>query len=203
MKILFISPHTDDTELGCGAIINKFNEQGNEIRIIALSYIFYNGNKTIVLKNEFKNAMKILNINKYKLYNFDVRNFDKQRQQILDTLIMEYKNYEPNTVFIPMSCDIHQDHYVVHQEAKRAFKNCTLLGYELPWNNYAPILNYFIPVSEKNIKTKNKVFNCYKSQQNRAYGNKDYFKSLALIRGLQCNNKYAEAFEVIKCIHNI
>ena len=36
-KILVISPHTDDGELGCGGSIAKFIEEGNEVEYVALS----------------------------------------------------------------------------------------------------------------------------------------------------------------------
>ncbi len=34
-KILIISPHTDDGELGCGGTIAKFIEEGNEVDYVA------------------------------------------------------------------------------------------------------------------------------------------------------------------------
>ena len=36
-KILVISPHTDDGELGCGGSIAKFIEEGDEVDYVALS----------------------------------------------------------------------------------------------------------------------------------------------------------------------
>ena len=36
-KILIISPHTDDGELGCGGSIAKFIEEGNDVQYVALS----------------------------------------------------------------------------------------------------------------------------------------------------------------------
>ncbi|MGB8891286.1 MAG: PIG-L family deacetylase, partial [Methanoregula sp.] len=36
-KVLVISPHTDDGELGCGGSIAKFIEEGYEVTYVALS----------------------------------------------------------------------------------------------------------------------------------------------------------------------
>ena len=36
-KILVISPHTDDGELGCGGSIAKFIEEGDKVDYVALS----------------------------------------------------------------------------------------------------------------------------------------------------------------------
>ena len=36
---------------------------------------------------------------------------------------------------MPTLKDIHQDHETISKEGLRAFKNTTILGYELIWNN--------------------------------------------------------------------
>ena len=37
MKILFLSPHTDDAELGCGGTIARLAEERNEIYVAVFS----------------------------------------------------------------------------------------------------------------------------------------------------------------------
>lgn len=36
-KILIVSPHTDDGELGCGGAIAKYIEEGYQVEYVALS----------------------------------------------------------------------------------------------------------------------------------------------------------------------
>ena len=73
-----------------------------------------------------------------------------------------------------------------------------MLGYELPWNNIECRNNYFIEISENNLKAKWKAIKEYKSQNFRKYKSFDLFKGLAIVRGSQMNKKYAESFELIK-----
>ena len=64
-----------------------------------------------------------------------IRNFPEHRQQILDKLISVRNIFNPDIVFCPSSFDTHQDHETVRNESFRSFKNCTMFGYEMPWNN--------------------------------------------------------------------
>ena len=101
-------------------------------------------------------------------------------------------------MLIPSSYDIHQDHQVVHMEAVRAFKDISILGYELPWNNMKGQYNYFVELSEIHLENKTRAIESYKSQSERHYIKHKTFKNLAKLRGAQIKRQYAEAFEVIR-----
>jgi hypothetical protein len=95
---------------------------------------------------------------------------------------------------------VHQDHEVIYSEGLRAFKNCNLLGYELPWNNtrFQPV--YFEKISQQNLQQKQKALSRYTSQKHRKYMNAEFISSLARVRGIQADTEFAEAFEVYKMI---
>lgn len=103
-------------------------------------------------------------------------------------------------VLLPAVSDVHQDHQVIHQEGLRAFKNTTFVGYELPWNNYSFRTNFFMRLTKNQLKKKTEALKEYKSQSHRNYMQEDFIQSLAKVRGVQCNNMYAEAFEIYKLI---
>jgi LmbE family N-acetylglucosaminyl deacetylase len=204
-KILVLSPHTDDGELGCGGTISKFIDKGKEVFYAALSACETSAPRGFprdILKKEVREATKVLGINKENLllYDYKVREFPKSRQQILDTLIDIREKLKPDLVFTPSSHDIHQDHKVTREETLRAFKQFTILGYEQPWNNITFDTVAFVPLEESYIKNKIKALNCYNSQKNRSYLNETFIRSLAITRGVQINVKYAEVFEVVRWI---
>ncbi len=103
-------------------------------------------------------------------------------------------------VFMPVLDDIHQDHSTVAAEGLRAFKNASILGYELMWNNIEFRTNAFISVDEENIQAKVDALQLYESQRHRRYMSAEFIKSLAVVRGVQCGKAYAEAFEIIRWI---
>ena len=194
MKILVLAPHTDDGELGCGGTISKLSKD-NEIHYVAFSTC---GNQELII--EAQQATEILNVHRLDFLDFPVRNFDKHRQDILDEMIRLREKINPSMVFIPSINDVHQDHQVVTKEAIRAFKFCSIVSYEMPWNNLSFNTNYFVELSEKNVRDKCLALECYRSQSHRPYCSPEFIRSLASVRGVQINKKYAEAFEVLKWI---
>ncbi|MBO6794889.1 MAG: PIG-L family deacetylase [Balneolaceae bacterium] len=205
-KILILAPHADDGEFGCGASIKRFSEEGAEIFYAAFSpcqISMPKGSKELQLYDELERAVSHLGIKKENIYKFDfqVRVFTEYRQQILDKLIDLRKEINPDLVLLPNSDDIHQDHQVIHTEGRRAFKNVSMLGYELPWNNRHFLSNYYIKITDSHLNAKANAIAEYKSQTFRPYMDIDFFKGLARVRGIQANADYAEAFELIKWVH--
>jgi LmbE family N-acetylglucosaminyl deacetylase len=206
MRILILSPHTDDAELGCGGSIVRFLEDKNELYWVAFSTAEDSLPKdlsTDTLKKEFINVVTDLGLNEknYKICNFKVRYLHEKRQNILEQLIKIRTDFNPDLVIGPSINDYHQDHQVVANEMIRAFKTVSsIISYELPWNHVTFNSQLFIKLEEKHISAKCNLLNNYESQilNNRPYFSTEFVYGLATTRGIQCNSKYAEAFEVIK-----
>lgn len=205
-KILILAPHTDDGELGCGGTIARFCSEGKEIFYAAFclcSKSLPENFPADTLQKECKIATGTLGISAANLilYNYEVRELPAYRQQILEELLQLNRHVNPELVLLPAASDVHQDHQIIHQEGLRAFKNTTIAGYELPWNNYSFSTNFFVKLNEKDIQKKIAALKEYKSQSHRNYMQEDFIRSLAKVRGVQCNNQYAEAFEIYKLIN--
>ena len=204
-KVFVISPHTDDGELGAGGFLSKLIKQDAEIYYIAFSTAEASVPDNLpkdILKTEVKDACLELGIqeNNIILYNYEVRKLNYHRQEILEELIKLRQKYEPDLVLVPSRDDIHQDHSTVAQESLRAFKNTTILGYELIWNNLKFNNNAFVKLNIDDVESKVKTLSMYKSQSEKNYMERDFIFSLAKTRGVQIDPDYAEAFEVLRWI---
>lgn len=202
-NILVLAPHTDDGELGLGGTISRFIEEGKNVIYVAFSTADESVPKGFpkdVLKKEVKKATKSLGIKPENLiiFHYEVRKLNYVRQEILEELIKIKNMMHFDMVFIPCLHDIHQDHSTIAQEGLRAFKNTTLLGYELIWNNLTFNTQCFIRLEEKHVKAKVEALKEYKSQGSRNYLSEDFIFSLAKTRGVQVGCDYAEAFEVLR-----
>ena len=120
------------------------------------------------------------------------------RQELLEDMVKLRNERNYDLVFMPSSHDIHQDHTTVAQEAIRAFKKTTLLGYELIWNNLTFDTDCFVQLEERHVEAKCQALREYKSQGFRDYTSPEFVRSLARTRGVQVGCQYAEAFEVIR-----
>jgi len=204
-KVLVLAPHVDDGEFGCGGSIAKFVEEGKEIYYVAFSTAEDSvpaGFPKNVLETEVRKATGILGIIPENLiiYRFQVRKLSYVRQEILEELIKLKKEINPDLVFMPSPNDVHQDHHTIAMEGIRAFKQITILGYELPWNNITFNTSAFIKLEERHVTKKIEALKAYESQKDRYYANEEFIKSLAVTRGTQISAKYAESFEVIRWV---
>lgn len=203
--ILVLAPHTDDGELACGGTIAKCCEEGKNVYYVAFSIC----SKSLpghlpsdALVHEVKAATSKLGIKPSNLilYNYDVRSFKQHRQDILEDLVKLRQQLKPDLILTPSPTDIHQDHQVISEEAIRAFKNISILGYEMPWNNLSFNTRCFIKLEEKHLQKKIDSLNEYKTQADRPYFQNDFVKAQATMRGVQIATRYAEVYEVIRWI---
>lgn len=197
-SVLIIAPHTDD-ELGCSGFIKRITSANLCSKVCYMA--FSTGHEKDVLTRECIDALQVIGVNsKPELFDFPVRDFPQNRQKILDTMIGRKNMYQPSLVLVPSSFDCHQDHKVIYEEAVRAFKDCSILGYELPWNNLSFSTQFYVKLTSEHLEEKIRSFKCYKSQIHRQYSDPECIRALAIMRGLQIRCRYAEAYEVIKWV---
>jgi N-acetylglucosamine malate deacetylase 1 len=204
-RVLVLAPHTDDGEFGCGGTMARLVEEGAEVRYVAFSIATRSlpeGFAPDTLAREVREATAELGIPEESLtvHDFDVRTFPDHRQEILELLIELWNDWEPDIVFQPSLHDIHQDHQTVAAEGLRAFKRTTILGYEIPWNNFDFAYQAYFGLDKGHIERKVAALERYASQQHRRYANPEYVWNLARTHGINVNREYAEVFQVYRLI---
>lgn len=191
MSVVVLAPHTDDETLCVGGTIAKFIEAGREVYV----YSFSCGTSNV---SEFNAAVKSLRATPHPFTHFKTRTFSESRQKILDCMIEVRKHIEPQIVFLPASSDCHQDHRVIYEEGKRAFKHSTIYGFEAPWNSFDFSNQCYVTLSPDHMVSKVAAMQEYTSQFGRSYFKEESIISLARVRGMQAGCEYAECFEVIR-----
>ncbi len=204
-KIVVLAPHTDDGEYGCGGTIARFLEEGKEVYYVTFSTCRASvpkGQPEDILKTELLSSMQHYGISDKNIIILDypVRNFNLHRQSILDDMITIGRKIQPDLVLMPSIQDIHQDHRTVAEEAMRAYKKTSLMGYELPWNNFSFNNQAYIALEDRHIESKIDAIACYKTQSTRDYSDPEFTKGLARAHGVQIGVKYAEVFETVRWI---
>lgn len=204
-RVLVLAPHTDDGEFGCGGTVARMLELGIEVHHVAFSAAEESlaaHHPKDLLRKEFAAASQALGLpeGNCRVLSYFVRKFPEQRQEILEDMVRLAQEIKPEAVFLPSSTDTHQDHQVIHNEGFRAFKRCTILGYEIPWNNLSFSTNSFVFLNERHLEKKIEAMQCYKSQSHRIYASREFLWSLARTRGVQIGCELAEVFEVMRWV---
>jgi N-acetylglucosamine malate deacetylase 1 len=204
-RVLVLAPHTDDGEFGCGGTMARLVEEGAEVRYVAFSIATKSlpeGFAPDTLAREVGDATAELGIPEGNLtvHDFEVRTFPERRQDILELLIALWDEWQPDAVFQPSVHDIHQDHQVVAGEGLRAFKRTTILGYEIPWNNFDFSYQAYMALDRSHLERKVSALAKYASQQHRKYADPEYIWNVARTHGINVGREYAEVFTVYRVV---
>lgn len=199
-RVLALSPHTDDAELGAGGTLARLLEEGAEVHYVAFSA------PRPELKEECEQALKMLkgpdNGAHIHILDYERRTFPQHRQEILQYLYDFNNKHHPDLVLTPCTYDAHQDHQTVTNEALRCFKSSTIFGYILRWNCRTIKEDVNISIQEHHLQAKIAAISQYFSQlkKRRPYFCPDYHRFEAYVRGVDSPSRYAEAFELIKLV---
>lgn len=202
-KVLLLSAHTDDCELGMGATIARLMRLGCDIQWLTFCNAWQSlpegFDKDVLLREQIAAAAAYgIPEENVEILDIPVRHFPQYRQDILEALVAKGRAFQPDLVFCPSLQDRHQDHLTLAQEAERAFKRKTLLGYILPWNISAEIRTCFIEVDQSDLDTQVKALSCYDSQAHRQYFQQDALATMLKANGFKSGYTLAEAFETIR-----
>jgi LmbE family N-acetylglucosaminyl deacetylase len=203
-RILCLSAHADDFELGCGGFIAS-QAPSVEIWVSVMTMNRRNAHGDLQEErslDEQLRALDILGIERQRLIlpeGIDGQLFPECRQRLLEALYALDKELSPDLVLTTSHHDVHQDHVTLCHCAHKAFKRRSLLGYEVPNSSHGFQPNLAVHINAEAMERKCRAVAAYRSQLQQTTG--DYFssdmiQSLARAKGVRFGLPYAECFEV-------
>ena len=199
-SLLFLGAHPDDIELGCGALIADIHQQTS---IYCMT--FSDNKKNPDLQNlvtEHFESMRALGLKdeQVELGTFETRRFPDYRQEILEKMLDLKRHLKPEIVFVHTSQDIHQDHVTVTQEALRAFRGTTVLGYDVLRSSYGFFPHFLVEVSAEGVETKIAAMEKYKTYKDRYYFSPEVLRATAVRHGALAERPFAEGFDIVRIV---
>lgn len=199
-RVCFIGAHPDDIELGCGALIAQIVNH-TDIRCVTLSDNKKNPDLQHLVDEHYA-SMNILGVPEEKVIigEFETRRFPHFRQEILEYLIHLNRSFNPDIVFVHTRADIHQDHGTITEEALRAFRGTTVLGFDVIRSSYGFFPSFLVEVFEEEVEKKIEALNQYKTYSSRYYFKSDITRSTLVRYGAIAERPYAEGFDILRVI---
>lgn len=199
-KVLFIGAHPDDIELGCGALIANIAST-TEVLCVTLS----DNQKNPALKNvvgEHYHSMAVLGVPRDhdRVEAFETRHFPHARQEILEYLFQLNRQFCPDIVFVHTKADIHQDHNVATEEALRAFRGTTLLGFDALRSSYGFFPHFLVEVTEQDAERKVQALMEYQTFGEKYYFDPSVLRATLIRHGALAERPFAEGFDILRIV---
>jgi LmbE family N-acetylglucosaminyl deacetylase len=199
-RTLFLGAHPDDIELGCGALIHHI-QSVSELKCVTLS----DNQKNPQLKNvvtEHLKSMSILGVPKENviLGEFTTRIFHDSRQEILEYFLKLRRDFNPDIIFVHSKQDIHQDHNTMTDEALRAFRGITVLGFDVVRSSYGFFPHFLVEVNEEDVNAKLEALSQYETYRDKYYFNRDVLRATMIRHGTLAECAFAEGFDILRIV---
>lgn len=199
-RVLFLGAHPDDIELGCGALIHHIAPI-SDLLCVTLS----DNQKNPLLKNlvnETHKSMTILGVPKDRVVfgPFTTRVFPHERQEILEYLLQLRADFKPDIIFVHSRQDVHQDHLTIAEEALRAYRGITVLGFDVVRSSHGFFPHFLVEVTEDDVEAKVKALSQYETYRDKYYFNCDLTRSILLRHGALAEKQFAEGFDILRIV---
>jgi N-acetylglucosamine malate deacetylase 1 len=199
-RVLFLGAHPDDIELGCGALIHHIAPISN-LLCVTLS----DNQKNPSLKNvvdEARKSMAVLGVPKDCVVfgPFATRVFPEARQQILEYFLQLRSDYKPDIIFVHTKNDVHQDHLTMTNEALRAFRGITVLGFDVVRSSHGFFPDFLIEVNEQDVDAKIEALSQYETYRDKYYFNSELTRSILVRHGALAEKQFAEGFDILRIV---
>ncbi len=164
-----------------------------------------NNQKNPLLKNvveELRESMVILRVPQERVIveQFTTREFPQARQQILEYLLTLRRDFSPEIVFVHSKQDIHQDHNVVTDEALRAYRGTSVLGFDVVRSSYGFFPHFLAEVNEDDVNKKIEALSQYKTYHDKYYFDPALLRSTMVRHGALAEMPFAEGFDILRIV---
>ena len=199
-RVLFLGAHPDDIELGCGALLHNIVNK-TEVLCVTLS----DNQKNPELQNvkpEHYASMAVLGIPKEHIVfgPFATRVFPDSRQEILEYFLTLRQDFQPDLIFTHSRQDVHQDHNTMTDEALRAFRGITVLGFDVVRSSHGFFPHFLVEVTEEDVNKKIEALSKYVTYQDRYYFNPELTRSIMVRHGALAECPFAEGFDILRIV---
>jgi LmbE family N-acetylglucosaminyl deacetylase len=199
-RVLFLGAHPDDIELGCGALIHHIAGQ-SEVFCVTLSDNQENTELKSVVAEQYR-SLAILGVprERARYGPFRTRVFPQARQEILEYFLKLRQELHPEIIFVHSAHDVHQDHLAMTDEALRAFRGITLLGFDVVRSSYGFFPDFLVEVTEADVGAKLEALAQYETYRDRYYFNEELTRSIMVRHGALAERPFAEGFDILRIV---
>ena len=217
-KVLVVAPHPDDETLGCGGVLLKHKENGDQVDWVIFTAMKkesgFSEEQILTRKKQVNRVIEKYNFDKVYDLGFPAAELDHFTfKELVSSFSLVANESKPATIYVPNPSDVHTDHGIVFKVVEsccksfrypyikkvRIYETLSETGFDLNPNPLGFKPNLWVDVSEY-METKIDIMKTYASEmgEHPFPRSEESIRSLALLRGAQSGCQYAEAFMSVK-----
>jgi len=198
-RILAIGAHCDDIEIGCGATLARLRAERPNARV---AYVVFcaAGERG---REAGRAAQALLGPALETFVGFEFEDsFLPFSGDAVKRRMEELTRFSPDLILTHHRQDAHQDHRLLGELTRCAFRSHLILEYEIPkYDGDLGRPNAYVPLTRAQSEAKIALlFEAFPSQAHKPWFDAETFRGLMRLRGMECNapEGYAEAFHAPK-----
>jgi LmbE family N-acetylglucosaminyl deacetylase len=201
LRVLALGAHSDDIEIGAGGTLLSWIQAGAEVSVdwCVLSAPGERADEARASALDFLAGAARAEVH---LGDFRDGYFPAERNAVKDWVEALKRLETPDVILCHQRDDAHQDHRLVCELAWNTFRDHLILEYEIPkWDGDLGRPNLYAPLSDVVLARKIALLHKhFGTQRSKAWFDEETFRGLARLRGVECRERYAEAFYARKLL---
>jgi LmbE family N-acetylglucosaminyl deacetylase len=201
LQVLCLGAHADDIEIGAGGLLLSWiaSRAKVSVRWCVASATGQRGEEAAASAADFLAGAATADV---KLGQFRDGYLPYQGGDVKDWVEALKAGPRPDVILTHRRDDAHQDHRLICELTWNAFRDHLILEYEIPkWDGDLGQPNLYASVSEATLERKISLLEKhFGTQRSKAWFDGETFRGLARLRGVECRERYAEAFWARKLV---
>jgi len=195
LSVLCLGAHSDDIEIGAGGTMLSMIARGVRLEV-HWCVLSASGDRAHEAQASAADFLSQAASAKIEIMAFRDGFFPEQGEDIKSWCETLKARLNPDLILTHYRDDAHQDHRQICRLTWNTFRDHCILEYEIPkWDGDMGQPNVYMPVSAEALGRKIELLNLhFGSQRSKQWFDEETFRGLARIRGMECRERYAEAF---------
>jgi LmbE family N-acetylglucosaminyl deacetylase len=193
--LLCLGAHADDIEIGAGGTILKLlrDYPNATVHWVVFSAVGERQQEARRSASCFLDQAAARNV---VIQDFSDGFFPYQGQAIKQAFEMLKREVEPDLILTHSALDAHQDHRLINELTWNTFRRHAILEFEIPkYDGDLGRPNLFVPLPAETCSRKiDYLKSAFVTQSLKHWFTEDTFWAMLRIRGIECGERYAEAY---------
>lgn len=193
--LLCLGAHADDIEIGAGGTILRLLREnpGTTVHWVVFSAV---GDREVEAKQSAASFLEQARARHVVTRDFRDGFFPYQGEAIKQAFEVLKGEIQPDLILTHSALDAHQDHKLINELTWNTFRKHAILEFEIPkYDGDLGRPNLYVPLTDEICQRKiDHLMSAFVTQARKHWFTDETFRAIMRLRGVECGERYAEAY---------